>query len=83
MYTIDGEILKIKKEIEELKAKMELLDINDPNNRFKYPNMKSELRILYDKLDKLLEEKNNSNTNGITKIKKKNLMFFLFLYGGA
>ena len=60
MYTLDGEILRIKNEIKQLKEEIDSLDTDNPDNRFKIPSKKSELRILYQKLDTLLEEKNNN-----------------------
>ena len=56
MYTVDGEILMLKREILRLREQLLSYDINDPNNRFKIPSTKDELRILETKIEKLKEE---------------------------
>ncbi len=56
MYTVDGEILMLKRKILRLREQLLSYDINDPNNRFKIPSTKDELRILETKVEKLEKE---------------------------
>ena len=69
MYSINDEIMKVKTDIEEVTRRIESLDVNDPNNRFKIPSAKSELRILEAKLEGLQQLKEYQEKNSLVKKK--------------
>ena len=56
MIYIKDEIFMLEKEIKKLENELNLMDPNNPDNRFKYPSKISELNILKRKLEKLKEE---------------------------
>ena len=62
MLSIEDEIFMVKHAIERKKEELEKIDKADPNNRFKYANVKSELNILNQKLNNL----NNKCQDGIS-----------------
>ena len=64
MLTIRDEIFMAEKSIKKLEEELDSVDITNPNNRFKYANLKSELVVLSQKLDKLNLELQEEYKNG-------------------
>ena len=64
MLTIKDEIFMIEKSIERLSEEIEGIDKTNQDYRFKYANLKSELEVLKQKLEKLILQLQEENKNG-------------------
>lgn len=68
MLSVDDEIRMTKLMLKKAREKLDLMDPNDANNRFKIPNQQSEIRILENKLEQLEEQKNPKIKNTKRKV---------------
>ena len=64
MLTTRDEIHMVKDSIKRKENELSMMDRNDPNNRFKYANAMSELRVLRSKLDELTTRLQEEYKNG-------------------
>ena len=64
VLTIKDEIFMIEKSIERLSEEIEGIDKTNQDYRFKYANLKSELEVLKQKLEKLILQLQEENKNG-------------------
>ena len=71
MLSIDDELLMVKRERNAVKAELDNMDPTLPENRFKYANKESELRILDTKIDRLEEQKANQLGIPYKKLKER------------
>ena len=66
-----GHRSQIKRERNAVKAELDNMDPTLPENRFKYANKESELRILDSKIDRLEEQKANQLGIPYKKLKER------------